>query len=198
MSKKYPKLKIINHIKEMGTSASINTVIPQWGSISGTLSDQTDLQAALDLKANSADLSDVALSGNHSDLNLDDGTNPHGTTKSDVGLGNCDNTSDLDKPISTATEAALDGKLDYEDEYIVDLAGQSNATYSYTGSKLTGIAFADTAEITSNSKTLSYTGDLLTGISHVFTFNSQVWTVTSTLSYTGSQLTGKTTTINKV
>lgn len=36
------------------------------------------------------------------------GTNPHGTTKSDVGLGNVDNTSDLNKPISTATQTALD------------------------------------------------------------------------------------------
>ena len=33
------------------------------------------------------------------------GTNPHGTTKSDVGLGNVDNTSDKDKPISTAQQA---------------------------------------------------------------------------------------------
>ena len=31
-------------------------------------------------------------------------------TKSDVGLGNVDNTSDLNKPISTATQNALDGK----------------------------------------------------------------------------------------
>lgn len=36
--------------------------------------------------------------------------NPHQVTKSQVGLGNCDNTADLDKPISTATQAALDGK----------------------------------------------------------------------------------------
>lgn len=49
---------------------------------------------------------------NHSQLTLNDGTNPHGTTKSDVGLGNVDNTSDLDKPISTATQNALDSKLD--------------------------------------------------------------------------------------
>lgn len=49
---------------------------------------------------------------NHSQLNLDDGTNPHGTAASDVGLGNVDNTSDLDKPISTATQTALDGKVD--------------------------------------------------------------------------------------
>lgn len=30
--------------------------------------------------------------------------NPHNTTKSDIGLGNVNNTSDLDKPISTATQ----------------------------------------------------------------------------------------------
>ena len=33
--------------------------------------------------------------------------------KSDVGLGNVDNTSDLNKPISTATQTALDGKSPY-------------------------------------------------------------------------------------
>ncbi len=38
--------------------------------------------------------------------------NPHGTTKNDIGLGNVDNTSDIDKPISTATQSALDLKLD--------------------------------------------------------------------------------------
>ena len=32
--------------------------------------------------------------------------------KADVGLGNVDNTSDVDKPISTATQTALDGKQD--------------------------------------------------------------------------------------
>ena len=32
--------------------------------------------------------------------------NPHNTTKADIGLGNVDNTSDLNKPISTATQNA--------------------------------------------------------------------------------------------
>lgn len=36
--------------------------------------------------------------------------NPHSVTKSQVGLGNCDNTSDADKPVSTAQQAALDAK----------------------------------------------------------------------------------------
>jgi len=38
--------------------------------------------------------------------------NPHDVTKAQVGLGNCDNTSDLNKPISTATQTALDAKQD--------------------------------------------------------------------------------------
>ena len=37
-------------------------------------------------------------------------SNPHSTTKTQVGLGNADNTSDVDKPISTATQTALDAK----------------------------------------------------------------------------------------
>ena len=37
-------------------------------------------------------------------------TNPHAVTKADVLLGNVDNTADADKPISTATQAALDDK----------------------------------------------------------------------------------------
>ena len=41
-----------------------------------------------------------------------DKTNPHEVTKEQVGLGNADNTSDIDKPISTAQQQALDNKVD--------------------------------------------------------------------------------------
>ena len=41
-----------------------------------------------------------------------DHSNPHAVTKAQVGLGNADNTADLDKPVSTATAAALAGKVD--------------------------------------------------------------------------------------
>lgn len=37
-------------------------------------------------------------------------SNPHSVTKAQVGLGNVDNTSDANKPISTATQTALNGK----------------------------------------------------------------------------------------
>ena len=41
--------------------------------------------------------------------------NPHNTTKADIGLGNVENTSDLNKPISTATQNALNTKADIDD-----------------------------------------------------------------------------------
>lgn len=65
-----------------------------------------------------------------------DTSNPHQVTKAQVGLGNCDNTADADKPISTATQAALDGKVD-----AVDGMGLSQANFTTTEkTKLSGIA----------------------------------------------------------
>ena len=40
----------------------------------------------------------------------DNTDNPHGVTKAQVGLGNVDDTADKDKPVSTAVQAALNGK----------------------------------------------------------------------------------------
>ena len=58
------------------------------------------LQSAIGNKANVTDLN----------THTSDTSNPHGVTKEQIGLGNVDNTSDIDKPISTATQTALDGK----------------------------------------------------------------------------------------
>lgn len=43
---------------------------------------------------------------------INDKNNPHNVTKEQIGLGNVDNTSDMNKPISTATQMALDKKAD--------------------------------------------------------------------------------------
>ena len=67
----------------------------------------------------------------HSELTLDDGTNPHGTTKSDIGLSNVDNTSDIDKPISTATQTALDLKEKVANK-ATDLSSPDNTKYPTT------------------------------------------------------------------
>ena len=46
------------------------------------------------------------------DTHIASTANPHSVTKAQVGLTNADDTSDADKPISTATQTALDAKLD--------------------------------------------------------------------------------------
>ncbi len=74
---------------------------------------------SLDTKANAANVYsrstiDDKLSLKADQTSLDshtsDTNNPHQVTKEQVGLGNVDNTSDLDKPISTAAQTALNNK----------------------------------------------------------------------------------------
>ena len=50
------------------TNATTGTGSVAWGDITGTLSNQTDLNTALGMKANSADLASVATSGSYNDL----------------------------------------------------------------------------------------------------------------------------------
>ena len=64
--------------------------------------------------------------------------------KSDVGLSNVDNTSDTSKPVSTATQTALDGKVDKE----VGKALSENDFTSAYKTKLDGIATGATANAT--------------------------------------------------
>lgn len=95
-----------------------------WGGITGTLSDQTDLQSALDAKEPTitAGTTSQYYRGDKSFQTLD---------KTAVGLSNVDNTSDADKPVSTATQTALDTKVD-ENAAIVG-ATKTKITYDAKG-----------------------------------------------------------------
>lgn len=65
------------------------------------------------LVANSATNGNITINGVQAAVYTHPaGTNPHGTTKADIGLGNVNDTSDLNKPISTATQTALNLKAD--------------------------------------------------------------------------------------
>jgi hypothetical protein len=56
----------------------------------------------------------IAGKANQSDLtsHTSNTSNPHSVTKTQIGLGNVDNTSDANKPVSTAQATAIAGKLD--------------------------------------------------------------------------------------
>lgn len=82
--------------------------------IGGGLSVEDDGTASADVKS---------VNGKTGDVDLD---------KSDVGLWNVDNTSDANKPISTATQTALDDKLDLS-------GGTMSGDIAMGGNKVTGL-----------------------------------------------------------
>lgn len=81
-------------------SNSYDDLTFDWGNIVGNITNQTDLMKEFKKR-------DTAFT-----THKEDKDNPHKVTKRQVGLGNVDNTSDANKPISTATQSALDEKQD--------------------------------------------------------------------------------------
>ena len=63
--------------------------------------------------------------------------NPHEVTKEQVGLGNVDNTSDLDKPISTATKEELDAIKENIDKAFKDIEIQKTISQLHPSSDIT-------------------------------------------------------------
>ena len=64
---------------------------------------------------------------------IDDSNNPHNVTAMQIGLGNVDNTSDLDKPVSTYQQTAIDGVQDNLNTHINDTDNPHNVTASQIG-----------------------------------------------------------------
>ena len=223
-----------------------------WGSITGTLSSQTDLQAALNAKvdenspiigatktkitydskglvtsgidATTADITDstnkryvtdaeLVIIGNTSGTNTGDqnliGLVPKTTTvnghalstnvtvtQSDIGLGSVDNTSDLAKPISTATQTALDLKLNIIDFVPggINKQVQFNDSGSFNGSELYYDKINERLGIQVTSPTvplhidnnIAQTVALPSGISHTLTLDPSV---DSPVSYSISEVT---------
>lgn len=96
---------------KFGSTGWIEFVVPPvWGSITGTLSNQTDLNSALNGKEPTitAGTTGQYYRGDKTFQTLD---------KTAVGLSNVDNTSDANKPVSTAQQTALDLKLNIADAY---------------------------------------------------------------------------------
>jgi hypothetical protein len=100
-------------------------------------------------------------------------------TKSDVGLGNVDNTSDANKPVSTATQTALNLK-----------ANLDSPALTGTPTAPTASAGTNTTQVATTAFTLANRGDryLTTSTSsHSITTGSKTFTVQSGLSYTPTQ-----------
>lgn len=103
---------------------SANTqYIEAWQSLSEKIVSEVD----------SSDLEDLKGIGTRLIQHISNINNPHKVTKEQVGLDKVDNTSDLDKPISKATQAALDQKIGAGGGAIVgDMTIQGNLTVQGT------------------------------------------------------------------
>lgn len=75
-------------------------------------SDKTKLDG---LKDQAGITSDIDAVQTNLETHINNKSNPHEVNKAQVGLGNVDNTSDANKPISTATQNALNSKFNASD-----------------------------------------------------------------------------------
>jgi hypothetical protein len=195
-------------------TVSVETGGGAWGEITGNIADQTDLQTALNAKANTvhghavADVTGLqtALDGKaaavHSHavadvtglqsaldgkaatvhvhgisdvtglqaaLNAKEGTISAGTAlqywrgdkqwatldKTSVGLANVDNTSDINKPISTATQTALNTKLNASEKGVANGVATLGSDAKIPTSQLPALALTDVFVVASQAAHLS-------------------------------------------
>lgn len=118
------KKQLVAHVDRVGPQGppGVNT----WGSIEGDISDQLDLQAALDLKADISSLSGVAFSGDYNDLN---------------NLPTLYTSADFDNDFSTKTTSDLaeGSNLYFTDQRAIDALQPTLAGYlPLTGGTING------------------------------------------------------------
>lgn len=95
-------------------SEDIHTINAATTSQAGVMSsaDKTKLNG---LKDQAGITSDIDAVQTNLETHINNKSNPHEVNKAQVGLGNVDNTSDANKPISNATQTALNGKFSATD-----------------------------------------------------------------------------------
>lgn len=92
----------------------------------------------------------IRTNKNAFDNHVADQTNPHAVTKLQVGLGSADDTSDLDKPVSTAQAAAI--KVVQDD--LTSHKGSTSNPHSVTKSQ---VGLGNVPNVATNDQTPSYT-----------------------------------------
>lgn len=85
-------------------------------------------------------------------------TNPHNVTKAQVGLGNVNNTSDMNKPVSTAVQTELAKKADKTD-IVTGVKGNSETTYRIGQVNITksNIGLSNVPNVSTNNQAPTFT-----------------------------------------
>ena len=104
-----------------------------------------------------ASTSDLESATKKIDDHIKDTDNPHNVTKTQLGLENVDNTSDINKPISTATQNALDGKADKSELTPLNTAIANEIANREQGDKTLNQTISDHTANTSNPHNVTKT-----------------------------------------
>lgn len=133
----YTKAEVDNNIANLVDTApaTLDTLNELAAALGDDASFSTTVTNSIAAKASQTDL----------DTHISDTNNPHIVTADQIGLGNVDNTSDADKPISTATRDALDdlsGDIQSNRNqitYLNDRVDELYPVYPYTTSIAGGV-----------------------------------------------------------
>ena len=93
------------------------------------------------------------------DAHISNTSNPHNVTKTQIGLGNVDNTSDANKPVSTATQTALDAKANKSETVSTVAYDEANHKLTKTiNGSTTDVVVLDTDPTASSAKPVTSGG----------------------------------------
>ena len=84
-------------------------------------------------------------------------SNPHGVTKAQLELGNVDNTSDLDKPISNATQEALNLLTGGSSDQLLEFTNHKNNTSNPHNVTKAQVQLGNVPNVSTNDQTPTYT-----------------------------------------
>jgi hypothetical protein len=130
-------------------SSAVASVFGRTGIVTAQTGDYTPTQVGADPAGASA-----TVQGNLN-THTSDTANPHAVTKAQVGLSAADNTSDLNKPVSTATQTALNAKV--TSNTAITGATKTKITYDSKGLVTAGadMALGDNTDVVLTSPVLS-------------------------------------------
>ena len=112
-----------------------------------------DVGAATAAQGATADAAAADLATHEADV-----ANPHTVTKSQVGLSNADNTSDVAKPVSSATQTALNAKADTSSLATVATSGDAgDLTGTLPSAVLPPLGITDTTVVADQAAMLALT-----------------------------------------
>lgn len=168
--------------------------VPAWGGIIGTLSDQSDLQGALDLKSNISSLATVATTGNYSDLSgapttVSSFTNDAGYLANLLGsttttLSEGANLYYTEARVSANTNVAANtAKISYTDAAAVAL---NTAKISYTDAAAVALNTAKVGAVYSFNKIIGTGTQAVTSTLAAITWSASTGSVGSDVSYSGA------------